>query len=220
MDAGGIIEGLKRLGVPHDEIAAAINRDRSAATKMLAGNRSVKLGEVEALAKLITKYEAIRGDTELVRHARRLDEEFQEGLVSAYVAVPVLPTYGGMGGGGSGEGDEQMALLPRALVEDELRAKPTDLLVILARGNSMEPTFYQDDQILIDRRDKNVLQAGPFAIRYHGDEGWQIKNVERVPRTSRLRIWSQNAGFGDREEEAEFIEIAGRPVWYARRFGR
>lgn len=219
MDEGGIRAALRRLGVPHHVIGDALKVSRDSATRLMSEDRPrrIRVDERQPLLALIAKYEEVRGDTDIVRQARKLEDDFEAGLVGAYVAVEVLPTYAGMGGGGTGEGDRQMALLPRSLVEDELRAKPEDLLVINVRGNSMQPVFCQDDQILIDRRDRDVQQPGPFAIRYVGDEGWVLKNVERVPRTDRLRIWSENTSFGDREEEAEYIEIAGRPVWFARR---
>lgn len=58
MDSAQIIEALKRLRVPHDVIADAIGRDRTAATKMLAGKRSIKVGELAPLTELVRKYEA------------------------------------------------------------------------------------------------------------------------------------------------------------------
>lgn len=133
----------------------------------------------------------------------------------SYVAVDVLPTYAGMGGGGSGEGDRVVALLPRALVEDELKAKPADLLVINVRGNSMEPMFFHGDQIVIDRRDTRPTQPGPFALLY--DDGYVVKNVEVLRAKGKLRIFSTNPIYTDDEEDPESVTIMGRPVWFARR---
>ncbi|MBI1682349.1 LexA family protein [Caulobacter hibisci] len=53
MTAEQIVAELKRLKVPHDTIANAIGRDRTAATKMLAGTRSVKFNEIPVLAQLV-----------------------------------------------------------------------------------------------------------------------------------------------------------------------
>lgn len=133
-----------------------------------------------------------------------------------YLPVDVLPSYAGMGGGGTGEGDLEQALIPRVLVEDELRAKPTDLLLIEARGDSMMPDFMHGDQILIDKRDKNPVQPGAFAL-WDGD-GYVVKLVERVPRErGRYRIFSANERFSAYEVEEEEITIMGRPVWFGRR---
>jgi len=133
-----------------------------------------------------------------------------------YLAVDILPSFAGMGGGGSGEGDHGQALVSRALIEDELRAKPSDMLLIEARGSSMEPDFLHGDQILIDRRDCNPVQPGAFAL-WDGD-GYVVKLVERVPHKPGVyRIFSANGRYSTYEVEAEQVKIMGRPVWFGRR---
>lgn len=101
------------------------------------------------------------------------------------------------------------------LVVDELRAKPTDLLVINVRGDSMEPLFRHGDQLVVDKRDQNPIQPGPFALLY--DDGYVVKNVERVPRSRRYRLFSSNQTYTPDEVEADDVIILGRPVWFARR---
>jgi len=134
----------------------------------------------------------------------------------AYLPVAVLPSFAGMGGGGSGEGDLPTALISRALIEDELRANPSDLLVIDVRGDSMEPDFKHGDQILIDRRDRDPRQPGSFAL-FDGD-GYVIKLVERVPgKRGYYRVFSANPRYSEYEIEEEEHTIMGRPVWFARR---
>jgi len=203
MDSDAIIAALKRYGVPHERIAKVIGRERSAATKMLGGVRRVQADEIAPLSELIAEYEREAGDVGDRPHS----------LVRSYVEVEVLPTYAGMGGGGTGDDDRTVALLPRDLVEDDLRAKPGDLLVINLRGNSMEPIFFHGDQVVIDKRDKNPTQPGPFAL-WDGD-GFVVKNVEK--RAKRLRVFSSNPIYSDAEYDPEEIEIMGRPVWFARR---
>ena len=130
-----------------------------------------------------------------------------------YVAVEVLPTYAGMGGGGTGDGDRKTTLLPRSLIEDDLRARADDLLVIDLRGDSMEPDFFNGDRVVINRRDVNPVQPGPFAL-WDGD-GYVVKNIER--RRGSLRIFSSNPKYSDWESDGSDIQIMGRPVWFARR---
>jgi hypothetical protein len=134
----------------------------------------------------------------------------------AYLSVEVLPSFAGAGGGGTAEGDLQTALISRSLIEDELRAKPTDLLLIDVRGDSMEPDFRHGDQILIDRRDRNPRQPGPFAL-FDGD-GYVIKLMERIHgRKGWYRVFSANARYSPYEIEEQENAILGRPVWFARR---
>ena len=135
--------------------------------------------------------------------------------ISAYVPVEVLPTFAGMGGGGTGDADRETAMISRRLVHDELRAQPTDLLVINVRGNSMEPLFHHGDQLIIDRRDRSPTQPGPFALLY--DDGYVVKNVAWVEKRTKLRISSSNPEFGPEDFDPEDVSIMGRPVWFARR---
>lgn len=133
-----------------------------------------------------------------------------------YLEIEVLASFAGMGGGGSGEGDHVYTLVPRRLVEDELRAKPADLLMIEARGESMMPDFLHGDQILIDKRDRNPVQPGAFAL-WDGD-GFVVKLVERVPsKRGFYRVFSTNGRFSSYEVGEDQINIMGRPVWFGRR---
>jgi phage repressor protein C with HTH and peptisase S24 domain len=133
-----------------------------------------------------------------------------------YIAIEILPSYVGAGGGGNGDGDIAYGMVPRRLVVDELRASPKDLLLIEVRGDSMEPDFWHGDQILIDRRDRNPIQPGPFAL-WDG-EAYVIKLVERVPgQRGVYRVFSVNERYSAYEIEDGEQVIMGRPVWFGRR---
>lgn len=132
-----------------------------------------------------------------------------------YLKVNVLPTFAGMGGGGNGDDDEGSALVPRALIEDVLRGRPSDFLLINVRGDSMEPDFQHDDQILVDCRDVSPSQPGYFAL-WDGEWGeYVVKNVERS-RGGEIRIFSSNPKYKAECVDAETTRIIGRPVWFAR----
>lgn len=133
-----------------------------------------------------------------------------------YERVDVLPTYAGMGGGGTGEGDVEQALVPAYLIRNVFRGQPSDFVVIRLRGSSMEPDFFQDDELLVDKRDRSPTQAGPFAI---WDAEWGeylVKNVERMP-GGMVRIFPTNPKFTASEVRHEDTNILGRPVWCGRR---
>jgi len=135
-----------------------------------------------------------------------------------YCAVRILPTFAGMGGGGTGDepGNEEHALVARALIEDILRGRATDFLLIRVRGDSMEPDFRHGDELLVDRRDQSPAQPGPFAI-WDGEWGeYVVKNVERMPE-GRVRMFSSNPKYSPAEVQHEETRIIGRPVWFGRR---
>lgn len=131
-----------------------------------------------------------------------------------YVPIAVLPTYAGMGGGGTGEDDEEHALVPRYLVEGILRGKAGDFILVRVRGDSMEPDFRHDDELLVDQRDTSPAQPGPFAL-WH-DQEYVVKNVEKL-NDGRVRIFSSNTKYETVELAREETRIIGRPVWFGRR---
>lgn len=176
----------------------------------------VKIGERQFTATEVTKAN-IWLDEMAERRAPADDggEGTPEFSIS-YVAVDVLPTYGGMGGGGNGDGDRETALIPRALIEDTLRGRASDFLLVNVRGDSMEPDFRHGDQILIDKRDKSPAQPGPFAL-WDGEWGeYVIKNVERAM-GGEVRVFSSNPKYRETIVESEQTRIIGRPVWFGRR---
>lgn len=208
-EAVEVLMRLDALGGTQRELATVLDLSENKISKVRAGERRMQAGEVFAAREWLDEIERRGG----YRETPDLPEIPPD---RDYLAVDVLPSFAGMGGGGTGEGDKEQALLPRRLIEDELHAKPADLLMLEARGASMEPDFLHGDQILIDKRDRNPVQPGAFAL-WDGD-GYVVKFVERVPRLQgRYRIFSADARLTSYEVDAEEITIMGRPVWFGRR---
>ena len=134
----------------------------------------------------------------------------------SYVSIDILPTYAGLGGGGTGDDELERALVPRYLVEDVFRGKPNDFVLVRTRGDSMMPDLHHDDEVLVDKRDTSPTQPGPFAIFDADDGAYVIKNVEKLP-GGRIRIFSTNPKYTPTEVSREDTHIIGRPVWYGRR---
>lgn len=182
--------------------ASTINRHAN-------GSATTRLGR-ETIAKLRAAFPDFPGFNSL-RPDLPIPPRAQD-----YVPIRVLPSYAGMGGGGTGEGDITTALVARHLIEDEFRGRPDDFELINVRGDSMQPLFDHGDQLLIDKRDRNPVQPGPFAI-FDGD-AYVVKLVERVPgKRGWYRVFSANERYSESETDEEQIQIMGRPVWFARR---
>lgn len=183
--------------------AAIVNR-------MCTGKRDISAREADQIRAYLAAT-----DSGSDRHIGNTPDLPEADPAADYVEVEVLPTFAGMGGGGTGDGDRETALVSRRLVAEELRARPVDLLLINVRGNSMEPLFRRGDQLLVDRRDRSPTQPGPFALLY--DDGYVVKNVEWVERRTMLRVSSANHEFAPETLAPDEITILGRPVWFARR---
>jgi len=204
-----VLTRLDGLDLTQRALAVRLGIDENKISKMRAGERKITVTEYRLATEWLDEVERRGGyveDADLPLIDPQRD----------YLPIPVLPSYAGMGGGGTGEGDLETALVPRSLVEDELKAKPTDLMLLEARGQSMEPDFMHGDQLLIDLRDRNPVQPGAFAL-WDGD-GYVVKLVERVPsKPGFYRIFSANQRFSSYEVNADDVRIMGRPVWFGRR---
>lgn len=133
------------------------------------------------------------------------------------VLIRQLPTWAGLGSGGTGDDDEVMLRFSRDLVTRELRADPDKLLAMVAEGNSMEPDFRGGDQILVDTRRVSLAQPGAFCL-WDGD-GHVIKFLERIPGSdpAKVRVIAANAIYESHERLLDDLRIIGRVVWFGRR---
>lgn len=206
-EVADIFARLDRLGIKQRQLADALGIAENKISKTRIGERQFKATELLAAREWLDRIES--------GEAPEPDLPVADPGVE-YVEVEVLPTYAGMGGGGTGEGDREVALVPRALVVDILRGQPGDFLLINVRGDSMEPDFFHGDQILVDKRDTSPAQPGPFAL-WDGEWGeYVVKNVERS-RAGEVRIFSSNGKYSAEQVGAETTRIIGRPVWFGRR---
>lgn len=205
-EAADIFRRMAALGLTQRALAEAIEIEENKISKIKGGTRQLKAVEILKALSWLDEQE---------RLGKNVDTRPDDAQID-YVQVEVLPTYAGMGGGGTGEGDVELALVPRALVEDILRGKPSDFLLINVRGDSMEPDFRHGDQLLIDKRDTSPAQPGPFAL-WDGEWGeFVVKNVERS-HNGDVRIFSSNPKYSAVIVSTEQTRIIGRPVWFGRR---
>jgi len=202
-----IFERLDRANLKQRDLAAAIGIEENKISKARKGGRLLKASEVIKAKDWLSIVET-EGDYQPDAEQPMADPQI------SYVEVPVLPTFAGMGGGGTGDADRETALVPRALVEDILQGKPADFLLINVRGDSMEGDFRHGDQLLVDMRDRSPTQPGPFALWF--DDEYVVKNVERVP-GGQVRIFSSNPKYSTVSIATEETRIIGRPVWFGRR---
>lgn len=210
-----ILRKLDDAGLRQRDLAAALNLDENKISKVRSGERQMKAGEVIAAFEWLEAQgrNSVRARQNQFRVAPDQPIHPPE---QDYVKVEVLPTFAGMGGGGTGDGDVETALVPRALVEDMLKGRADDFLLINVRGDSMEPDFHHGDQLLVDKRDTSPAQPGPFAL-WDGDWGeYVVKNVERA-RSGEVRIFSSNGKYSAESAPSETTRIIGRPVWFGRR---
>lgn len=207
-----IFDRLDELDLKQRDLARALGLEDTKVSKTKSGDRQFKAGEVLKAREWLDKVERSRA----AGFRPLLPDLPASSNMIHYVPVEIMPTYAGMGGGGSGDGDIERGLVPRYLIEDVFRGTASDFVLIRTRGDSMFPDLHHEDEVLCDRRDRNPVQPGPFAIWDADEEAYVVKNVEKLP-GGRYRIFSTNPKYTPVEVAREETHIIGRPVWYGRR---
>ena len=84
------------------------------------------------------------------------------------------------------------------------------------KGDSMSPTLFGQDIVLVDISDKVAHPAGVFAIK--DSIGILIRRLEYIRDSSQivLHVVCDNKKYSSYECGVEDIEILGRIIWYAR----
>lgn len=210
-EAVEIFERLDSFDLKQKDLARALGIAENKVSKVKIGERQLKAGEVLKAREWLAQIERNRA-----AGVRETEPDLPVVPTDlAYVPIDIMPTYAGMGGGGTG-GDVERALVPRYLIESVFRGRPSDFVVIRMRGDSMFPDFEHDDELLVDKRDTNPIQPGPFAVWDAEDKAYVVKNVEKPP-GGRFRIFSTNPKYTPADISREETHIIGRPVWYGRR---
>lgn len=220
---------LERLAIAPDWLKAELEkpgRSQSALARELGFSSAAIVNRMCSGERKITAEEADKIRAYLAKTARgeAAPDMFKSpdlpvaDALQDYVEVEVLPTHAGMGGGGTGDADRQTTLLPRRLVEQELGARPADILIVDVLGDSMVPLFFEGDRVAINRSRTSLSAPGVFAL-WDGD-GFVLKNVDRDTHAGTIRVFSENPKYKERVyrmDEIETLQIMGRPVWFARR---
>jgi len=137
----------------------------------------------------------------------------------ALVAVPRVEIGASAGPGGIAEIEEMGAPIgfDPALLHDLGVGKVSGLSIIRVVGNSMEPTLYDGDDILVDREGRTVRSGRIYVLRFNGLLVVKRLIVEKgLPGPFLIR--SDNRAYGDvREFDPAEVELIGRVLWCGRR---
>lgn len=132
-------------------------------------------------------------------------------------SVPVLDVEASAGGGstgGSGSVVRFMELDPEWVREIYRSATRGSLHVVSVRGESMEPTFKQDDILLVDSSVNCIIREGFYVLSYCGMT--YVKRVQPTP-TGKLCIISDNPQYRsweiDPNDESVQVKIHGIVVY-------
>jgi hypothetical protein len=132
------------------------------------------------------------------------------GRERGWIDIPRLPLEASAGPGASVDREDAIGSFrfsPRWLRDQGLQ--PARLTAIAVRGDSMEPTLRDGDEILVESV-PGSLRNGIHVVRLDG--ALLVKRVE-VRSAGYLTLLSDNRTYPPIERRAEEIEVIGRVVW-------
>jgi phage repressor protein C with HTH and peptisase S24 domain/DNA-binding XRE family transcriptional regulator len=132
-----------------------------------------------------------------------------------FVMIPRLSVQLSAGNGREQIGIEFSKGMPQAFRAEwirEQKLRPNKLAAMTADGESMEPTIFHGDSLLVDTSQDAVTDGKVYALWYDGGE--RVKRLFRLPGGG-LRIQSDNTRHHTIElkpEDVELVRIIGRVV--------
>jgi phage repressor protein C with HTH and peptisase S24 domain len=123
--------------------------------------------------------------------------------------------------GTDGKGIEEGGRNRYAFRRQWLRSKGNveDLVLMEARGDSMEPTIADGDAVLINCAKKKVIDGNIYALR--AKNAVMVKRLQPIG-AARLKVMSDNKLYDSYEIDLESgdIEIIGQLIWIGRELVR
>ena len=139
--------------------------------------------------------------------------------LGAMVAVPEYDVR--LSAGAGAFNDEEKIVdywqFSRRYIENELRVPASSLGVVTVDGDSMYPTLWPGDRVMVDMSETNPAKGGVYAI--FDSDATVVKRVERVPASEppEVVLISDNKNHNQYRVAADLVTVIGRVVWFARR---
>jgi len=217
-----VAQRLEKLKINQFEAARRAGLERNFVSDILAGRKkSIRGDNLSRLAKalqcppeyfLIENYELIDDDL-------MYDDLPQPDLRTETVLIPEYDVRLSAGGGYlvNDENIKDVWNFSRRYVTEFLRLTPDTLMVAEVEGDSMFPTLWSGDKVMIDRSETNPAKPGIYAI--WDSDATVVKRIERVPASDppQIVLISDNKNHNQYTVLAELVSIIGRVVWYSRR---
>lgn len=103
---------------------------------------------------------------------------------------------------------------PQEFFTDSLRRNPAGMVIVDARGDSMEPTIADGNQVMIDTADMRIL---PAIWAFMLDDAVLVKRLQQTP--AGIQVASDKpayAPFTIDRADADSFHLIGRVVWVGR----
>ncbi len=134
-----------------------------------------------------------------------------------YIEVPLYETTlsGGHGNEVISESPVSRLSFKRTWFVGQKQLDPKHAALMFVKGDSMEPTFYDGDLVLINLNNRDINGGGIYAVRW--ENRLMVKRLSWAA-PDRLRVASDNERFYPPIEvdASDGVEVLGEIVWYCR----
>ncbi len=143
----------------------------------------------------------------------------RSGPVIDLVHVPVLDVAASAGHGALAEMEAKTAQF--GFDEDWLKkltqSKAASLSIIRVLGDSMEPTLFDGDEVMVDLGDgQSRLRDGIYVLRM--DDMLNVKRIAIEPKGRQISVISDNPAYPTWQSmERRSVNIVGRVLWFGRK---
>lgn len=203
-----------------EQVAEGMNTDKTQVSKLELGSRKLSTDWLERFAKFYgTVPTALMGPPASPTMTSRGYEAATVHQIEGetYARLPVYDIRAQAGKGALAYDGEPTGwrIFDLAFVKKVSRSPIEQLKVIEVAGDSMEPTLYKGDHVLIDLSNQAIAQPGLFVLRL--DESLIVKRVQKLMRGERVRVMSDNPKYPPEEiDDPERLTVVGRVVWLGR----
>lgn len=162
-------------------------------------------------------YDANQGMTPAMAIKQHAVAEVQ--LVKDFVMVPRYDVRASAGYGAVINSEQVVDYLAfkKEWVHSNLRAEASNLALITADGDSMEPAIKNGDLLLVDLSQRHVKKDSIYILRW--EDNLIAKRLQWMYDGS-LLIRSDNMAYKDQivgQGELESLQVLGRVIWFGRR---
>lgn len=154
------------------------------------------------------------------RRQAKADPQEQPHDISNFERVPILDIRAPLGRGSIADGEHAsgFSLFATEWLRSITSAPFSQLAVVTAAGDAMEPTLHNGDHALVDTSQLNLRREGVYVLRI--DDTLMIKRVTMHPVTKRVTIRSDNARYQTYEDlDVDNVEALGRVIWIGHALG-
>ncbi len=206
----------QQAGITQGELAKKLNIAYSTLNKYEKGHRvpdAELLGQIANILKCDPGWLLTGKESPIVREPEGTEGE-------EFVYVPVVR---GEIAAGAGLVPDNTVEIRIAFRSDWIRrhGDPRKMSLIRVSGDSMEPTLYSGDLVLVDH-DRNYLDpaGGLYAITMRDEDLIMVKRLQLLWNQKKVKIISDNQRYEPLIVKPEEIIINGKVIWFCREIER